>query len=95
VLIPWIDFERLLKSAFQQIRLYSKSDVAVSLRVLRAFGDIAWTSPEPAFRRLIHDEGMRIVEGCQEKLGEEELRPMRARLAELEKLAMAQDGRTT
>jgi uncharacterized membrane protein len=95
VLIPWIDFEGLLKSAFQQIRLYSKSDVAVSLRVLRALGDIAWTSPEPAFRRLLHEEGTRIVEGCEEKLGEEELRPMRVRLSELEKLAMAQDGRTT
>ena len=77
VSIPWIDFEGLLKSAFHQIRLYSKTDLAVSLRMLRALGDIAWTRPEPALRRALYEEGRRIVEGCAEKLGEEELRPMR------------------
>jgi len=94
--IQWIGFEGLLRSAFDQIRLYSKSDVAVSLRLLRALGDIAWTSSEPAVRRALHAEGKRIVDGCAERLGEEELRPMRARLAELEKLlavpAAAGDG---
>jgi uncharacterized membrane protein len=35
VVIPWIGFDRLLEAAFEQIRLYSKSDVAVSLRLLR------------------------------------------------------------
>jgi len=29
---------------------------------------------------------LRIVEGCAEKLADEELKPMRTRLAELEKL---------
>ena len=38
VSIQWIDFERLLDSAFEQIRMYSKGDIAVSLRLLRAFG---------------------------------------------------------
>jgi uncharacterized membrane protein len=86
VMIPWIGFHGLLKSAFEQIRLYSKADVAVSLRLLRALGDIAWTTPEPAFRRALCDEGKRIVEGCGEKLASEELKPMSKRLAELEKL---------
>ncbi|MGD1073326.1 MAG: DUF2254 domain-containing protein [Bryobacteraceae bacterium] len=86
VSIPWVDFEGLLKSAFHQIRLYSKTDLAVSLRLLRALGDIAWTRPEPALRRALYEEGKRIVEGCSEKLGEEELRPMRVRLTALEKL---------
>lgn len=89
VSIPWIDFEGLLKSAFHQIRLYSKTDLAVSLRMLRALGDIAWTRPEPLLRRALYEEGKRIVEGCAEKLGEEELRPMRDRLAALEKLVNA------
>ena len=84
--VPWIDFQGLLKSAFEQIRLYSKSDVAVSLRMLRALGDIAWTNSDPAVRRALYEEGRRIVEGCAEKLGEEELAPMRARLATLELL---------
>jgi uncharacterized membrane protein len=89
VSIPQIGFEGLLTSAFEQIRLYSKSDIAVSLRMLRALGDIAWTSSEPAFRRALYEQGKRIVEGCAEKLGEEELRPMRARLSALEKLVAA------
>jgi uncharacterized membrane protein len=33
--IGWIHFERLLEAAFEQIRMYSKTDVAVSLRLLR------------------------------------------------------------
>jgi uncharacterized membrane protein len=84
--IPWIGFDGLLRSAFEQIRLYSKSDVAVSLRMLRALGDIAWTNLEAAFRRALCEEGRRIVAGCAEKLGDEELRPMRARLSALEQL---------
>jgi len=88
VMIPWISLEGLVKSAFEQIRLYSKSDVAVSLRMLRALTDIAWTSQEPAFRGVLYEEGKRIVEGCAEKLDEEALRPMRTRLAALENLAV-------
>jgi uncharacterized membrane protein len=86
VMIPWVGFHGLLKSAFEQIRLYSKADVAVSLRLLRALRDIAWTTAEPEFRRALYDEGNRIVEGCAEKLEEHEMKPMRTRLAELEKL---------
>ena len=92
VSIPWVDFDGLLRSAFEQIRLYSKSDVAVSLRMLRSLGDIAGTTAEPAFRRALFEEGRRIVEGCSEKLGEEELSPMRARLHTLEKLVAALAG---
>jgi hypothetical protein len=54
--------------------------------MLRALGDIAWTNLQPTFRRALYEEGRRIVEGCAEKLGEEELRPMRTRLSALEKL---------
>jgi uncharacterized membrane protein len=86
VSIPWIDFDGLLKSAFEQVRLYSKSDIAVSLRMLRALADIACTTSEPAFHRALYEEGKRIVEGCAEKLGEEELKSMRTRLSTLEKL---------
>jgi uncharacterized membrane protein len=89
VSIPWIGLEGLLISAFQQIRLYSKSDVAVSLRLLRALSDIAWTNQDPAVRRALYQEGRRIVEGCAENLNDEELRPMRTRLSALEKLLAA------
>ena len=80
VIIPWIGFDRLLEAAFEQIRLYSKSDVAVSLRLLRALGDIAATTPDPEYRRTLIERGRRVVAGCAEKLGEEELQSLRARL---------------
>jgi uncharacterized membrane protein len=82
--IGWIRFERLLDAAFEQIRMYSKTDVAVSLRLLRALGDIASSTPDPEFRRILVEREVRIVAGCAEKLGEEELRGLRARQAALE-----------
>jgi uncharacterized membrane protein len=84
--VPWIGFERLLDSAFEQIRAYSRSDVAVSLRLLRALGDIAITTPDPLFRWILAERGRRIIEGCAGVLGEEELKPLRARAAALESL---------
>jgi uncharacterized membrane protein len=84
VIILWTDFDRMLDSAFEQIRLYSQGDIAVSLRMLRALGDIAITAPDPACRRTLAERGRRIVAGCAQKLGEEELRQMRVRLAALE-----------
>ncbi len=87
--VQWIDFDGLLTSAFEQIRLYSKADVAVSLRMLRALADIAGTVGDPACRLKLCDLGTRIVSGCAERLTEEDVRPMRARLATLEQLATA------
>ena len=82
--IGWIHFERLLEAAFEQIRMYSKADVAVSLRLLRALGDIAASTSDPEFRQVLVEQGMRTVAGCAEKLGEEELTEMRVRQAALE-----------
>ena len=82
--IRWIHFERLLEAAFEQIRMYAKTDVAVSLRLLRALGDIAASTQDPEFRRILVEQGMRTVAGCAEKLGEEELRELRVRQAALE-----------
>jgi uncharacterized membrane protein len=90
--IEWADFDHLLDSAFEQIRMYAKGDVAVSLRLLRALGDIATTLPHEASRRALHERGKRIVEGCAEKLGQEELRPLRVRLSAFEKLAVPPAG---
>jgi len=89
VSIMWSNFGRMLDSAFEQIRLYSQTDVAVSLRMMRAFGDIAVTTPDPEERRTLYERGRRIVGGCAEKLGEQEMKQLRARLAELEELWVA------
>jgi len=86
VSIPWSDFDQLLVSAFEQIRLYAKADVAVSLRLLRALGDIAITTSNPSLHTSLYAMGKRILDGCSEKLGAEELMPMRSRLAALEEL---------
>ena len=90
VVIPWIGFDRLLEAAFEQIRLYSKSDVAVSLRLLRALGDIAVTTPDPEYRRTLIGRGRQVVAGCAEKLGDEEMLALRARLDALNQVGSAQ-----
>jgi hypothetical protein len=64
--------------------MYSKTDVAVSLRLLRALGDIAASTADPEFRRILVERGMRTVTGCAEKLGQDELRELRVRQAALE-----------
>jgi uncharacterized membrane protein len=87
VSIQWIDFERLLDSAFEQIRMYSRGDIAVSLRLLRAFGDIAITSEDSALRKMLFERGKRVVDGCAERIGAEELKPMLIRLSALKSLA--------
>src|SRR5271157_2625049 len=56
--IECIHFEHLLEVAFEQIRMYSKTDVAVSLRLLRALGDIASSTPDPEFHRIVVEHGM-------------------------------------
>jgi len=87
VIISWIDFERLLDAAFEQIRLYSPNDVAVSLRMLRALRDVAATIGDPALRRLLIERGRRIVDGCAARLSDPELTEIHARLRTLESLA--------
>jgi len=84
VSVGWIQFERLMEAAFEQIRMYSKTDLAVSLRMLRALNDISATTPDPEFRRLLAERGLRTVAGCAEKLGQDEMKELRARQAILE-----------
>jgi uncharacterized membrane protein len=88
----WIHFERLLEAAFEQIRMYSKTDVAVSLRLLRALGDIAASTPDAEFRRILVTHGARVVAGCAEELGDEELKELRVRQAALAGLEIEDSG---
>jgi uncharacterized membrane protein len=90
----WPDFDRLVDAAFDQIRLYARADVAVSLRMLRALGDVARTIPDPAVQQRLAERGRRIVAGCAEKLDESELREMRLRLGTLERLAAMPEAAT-
>lgn len=88
VFIPRLGLERLMDSAFEQIRSYAKKDVVVSLRLLRALGDVASTVPDRAVRQTIAARGRRIVEGAAESLSEHEIKDMCVRQAALENAAM-------
>src|SRR5271155_845708 len=87
--IPWIGYEGLLDTAFEQIRHYAKSDIAVSLRVLRAFDDMLVAGAPAAGRRSLTERARRVVEGCERNLPSEEVEPLRRRLARLELRAKA------
>jgi uncharacterized membrane protein len=87
--IPWIGFDQLLCSAFDQVRHYAKGDIAVSLRLLRALDDIAMSTQDSAFHRALVEHGKRIVAGCEQHLGGQEMKAMRVRLATLEDAASA------
>ena len=86
VSVPWLGFDRMLDAAFEQIRVYAKADVTVSLRMLRALADIAATTSVPEFHKTLFERGNRIVAGCKEKLDKEEMNELQVRLLSLEAL---------
>ena len=90
--VPRIGFEGLLDSAFEQIRHYAKSDIAVSLRLLRAFDDMFVTGTSPMARQSLIERARRVVEGCERHLPENDVLPLRKRLSRLEARWRAQGG---
>jgi uncharacterized membrane protein len=84
VIVPWIGIEGLLDTAFEQIRHYSTSDVAVSLRLLRALDDIASTGHDAGIIEPLVARGRRIVAGCAERLSSDQIEKLRQRLSALE-----------
>jgi uncharacterized membrane protein len=92
VIIPWIGTESLLDTAFEQIRHYAAADIAVSLRLLRAFEDIASTCREPRIIASLIARGRRIVAGCTERLGPEQVARLRQRLSALQSQGAALPG---
>lgn len=81
--IGWAGFSSLLDTAFEQIRMYAKGDLAVSLRLLRALGDIALTTSDPDHLQAVQDRMQRVIEGCAEELGPGEMEALHKRLATL------------
>ena len=84
VVMPWINLDGLLDTAFEQIRHYSAADVAVSLRLLRAFNDIAFAANSDEIRRALLNRANRVVAGCAAHLPEDALGKLQQRLAALE-----------
>jgi uncharacterized membrane protein len=84
VTVPWIGLAGMLDTAFEQIRHYAVTDLAVSLRLLRAIGDIGGTLQRSDVRVALLARARRVVEGCGERLGEAEVARLRKRLAVVE-----------
>jgi uncharacterized membrane protein len=84
VIIPWIDLDGLLDLAFEQIRHYSVADAAVSLRLMRALGDISSTTTNPVIRRRLLERGNRVIDACAGQIQEFDLKRLRARATLLE-----------
>ncbi len=84
LVIPWMSFDGLLDTAFEQIRHYAVADIAVSLRLLRAFTDLASATQVSSFRTTILERARHVVNGCAAHLAKDELEKLRQRLAVLE-----------
>ncbi len=80
VVMPWINLDGLLDTAFEQIRHYSVADVAVNLRLLRAFNDIAFAANSDEIRQALLNRANRVVAGCAVHLPEHALGKLQQRL---------------
>jgi uncharacterized membrane protein len=83
VSIPWISLDKLLDTAIEQIRAYSSTDVAVSLRLLRLIGDVGLTVDDPALLRVLEIRAKRVVQGCRAVLAPDDVARLEQRLASL------------
>jgi len=84
--VPWISFDGLLDTAFEQIRHYAAADIAVSLRLLRAFRDIAGATEHADLRNKLIERAQRVVAGCAGHLAKDDLTKLQQRLTSLETL---------
>lgn len=84
VCLQWISFEGLLDLAFEQIRHYALSDAAVSLRLVRAFGDITSTIKDMDQRKILVSRGRRVVADCTGRLEDSDIDRLKERLALIE-----------
>jgi uncharacterized membrane protein len=81
--MPWTGLDGLLDTAFEQIRHYAVTDIAVSLRLLRAFADIACTVKQADVQAMLFERARRLVSGCCERLPKEDVTKLEQRLASL------------
>jgi len=88
--VPWMSFDGLLDTAFEQIRHYAIADIAVSLRLMRAFNDIASVTQHLDLRTKLLERARRVVTGCAGHLTQDELVKLQQRLAGLETIIAAE-----
>ena len=75
------DLDGLLDTVFEQIRHYGASDVVVSLRLLRALGDIASTVREPHLREVLKRRAQAVLGSCEPHLPMGDVARLRDRLS--------------
>ena len=90
--VPWISFDGLLDTAFEQIRHYAAADIAVSLRLLRAFDDIAGTVQQAVLRAKLLERARHVMTSCAGHLPGDELTKLQQRFAALETAVAAADA---
>ena len=66
-----IAFEQLIDTAFNQIRHYGKSDIAVTLRLLKAIAQIASHTHRPRDQIALEQQAEMIVQGSREGLSQQ------------------------
>ena len=84
LVVPWSGLAGLLDTAFEQVRHYAVADLAVSLRLLRAIGDIAGTVQQDDVRALMLERARLVVDGCARHLSEVDWARLQQRFATLE-----------
>jgi uncharacterized membrane protein len=88
-------FEGLLDTAFEQIRHYAVADIAVSLRLMRAFNDIASTTVHADLHDKLLERARRVADGCAGHLPKDELLKVQQRLTKIETSIAAAAAATT
>jgi uncharacterized membrane protein len=83
LVVPWVTFDNLLDTAFEQIRHYAAADVAVNLRLMRAFSDIATATQLADLRMRLLERAKRVAVGSAGHLPEDDLAKLQQRLAAL------------
>jgi uncharacterized membrane protein len=63
LVVPWITLKGLIDTAFDQIRHYAVADAAVSLRLIRAFNDIATAAKRENEKSLLIELARRTMAG--------------------------------
>jgi uncharacterized membrane protein len=84
VVVPWSTFQGLIDTAFDQIRHYAIADVAVSLRLIRAFHDIATVARREEEKSLLIEVAWRVMAGNEKHLAESEFTRVKQRVTNLE-----------
>ncbi|OKH38650.1 hypothetical protein NIES2119_08625 [[Phormidium ambiguum] IAM M-71] len=72
IIAETVSFAELVDSAFNQIRIYGKSDLAVNLKLLESIAVIASYTDNPKYKSHLYKHAEMIFRGSREELSEEQ-----------------------